>query len=324
MTGAAATAATPVILSAYNAAPPDLAEHPDAEADWYRALRDRFDIGGIELPSTGAALHPRGVQHLAGLIDPAWRNIVGGMTCTLAGLASDPDYGIASDSPRGRAAARADVDGLRRDILELRQTLGDDAVQAVVLHSAPGGNRGSAPMLERSLREIVDRDWGRTVFLLEHVDARVAGHEPQKGWQPLESELRVARDVRKSTGADVRLLANWGRAAIETRSAAGAGALIARAVDSGLLGALTFSGASGAARSRGGRWADVHLGLSTDEPDSLLTPDIVSSTVEMLPDDLVFIGIKTGPPVDPGPGPIDRLRFARSILDLLRPNPESV
>ena len=313
----------PIVLSAYNAAPAGLTDRPRDETAWYATLRADAALGGLEIPVVGSSVHPRGVAHLASLLHPEWGNVLSAMSGTLFRLWSDENYGLASQSVAGRNAALTDAEGIRRTVAEMRGLLGAQSVQAVVLHSAPRADRGSAAKLEDSLLQIASHDWGRMIFLLEHADALVTGRKPQKGWQPLSTEIDVVRKVRARTGLDFRLLLNWGRLAIEARSAAGARRLFAQAVASDLVGAVTFSGATGSPHSRGHSWADVHLGLDIDESSSLLTTEIVQQTLGAAPDDLAFVGVKSGAPAWTGNSLEGRLGLARTLIDCVVEHAES-
>src|SRR5690606_14023766 len=78
-------------------------------------------------------------------------------------------------------------------------------------------------------------------------------HAPAKGFLPLKDELEIARET--GTG----LVANWGRSAIELRSAAGAQRQLEEMAESGMLAGLFLSGASDRETVHGKAWGDLHV-----------------------------------------------------------------
>lgn len=284
------------IYAAYNAAPPDLADRPDDERDWYGLLRGEPLIGGLELSFRGG-LHPGGVPLLAPLLDPAWRNVVTAIPGTIAGVAADAAYGLASTDPAGRTAALVDARALRDDVAALCDHHGEHAVIAVELHSAPVARPGASSVdhLAESLVEIAGWDWGGVALLLEHADALVPGHPPQKGWMPLEHEIAATRAASAATGRRIGHSINWGRSAIETGSADGVETHVARLRDEGLLDGLMISGASPQPTARSGAWEDVHLAIADVEPESLLTRAALASALRTVgANPLAVLGVKVG------------------------------
>ena len=104
-----------------------------------------------------------------------------------------------------------------------------------------------ASALARSLETITGWDWDGAQILLEHVDAKVPGHAPAKGFLSLEDEL----DVISENSLPMGILINWGRSAIELRDAAHVIDHVAMARQAGVLKGLIFSGASA---GRDGVW----------------------------------------------------------------------
>src|SRR5262249_52879340 len=107
-----------------------------------------------------------------------------------------------------------------------------------------------------SLREIRGWDWHGAKLAIEHCDAYVTGQPPQKGFLTVREELdalKATHDTRTPAG----LVLNWGRSAIEGRSAATALAHAREAEASGLLVGLMFSGAC-AQDAVYGDWQDTH------------------------------------------------------------------
>jgi hypothetical protein len=304
---------TVIVYSAYNAAPPRLTEDADAEALWYAALRSELRIGGLELGAVGGRLHPYGLDRLAGLLDPRWCNTVSAMPMTLAGTATDALYGLASTDPGGRQRALADIASAHKEALLLQDRLGSRAVRAFALQSAPRADRSSPSAFTDSLRQIAGWEWGSIELLVEHSDALLAGQEPQKGYLGIGEELAAVEAVTQPGGPRIRHLVNWGRSAIEGRSAATPAEHVAALGER--LGAFAFSGVAPEATSRSSAWQDVHLGLAEDEPASLLTTAGVRSVQATLPDDLSYLGVKVGAAV--GSRGLERLHLGLSMLSIL-------
>ena len=84
---------------------------------------------------------------------------------------------------------------------------------------------------------------------VEHCDS-VAGPAPQqKGYLTLDDEL----EALQKAGEQFALTVNWGRSAIEGRSAGTPVEHVARARAAGRLGGVMFSGVDRPARPRSGR-----------------------------------------------------------------------
>ncbi|WP_411374960.1 DUF4862 family protein [Arthrobacter sp. MPF02] len=304
---------TSIVYSAYNAAPMGLSKDTEGEDLWYKALRAEHRIGGLELPALPGGLHPQGLHRLAHLLDPRWSNTVSAMPLTLVASKSDPAYGLASADPAGRQHALEDIDSIRQEALRLQALLGEASVRAFAIQSAPRADRSNPDAFTESLRTITSWDWGRIELLVEHSDALIAGQVPQKGYLSLQEEMSAVRSVTNSGSPRVRHLLNWGRSAIEGRSAATPGEHIDTLGEA--LGAFAFSGAGPAATNRSRAWEDAHLGLAIDEPESLLISDELRAVVAKLPDALAYLGIKAGAPA--GSHGLDRLQLGLSMLAVL-------
>lgn len=277
------------IHAAYNAAPHGLAGSPD-EREWYSLLRAEPLIRGLELSFT-TAVHPGGPAALAELLDPRWENVVTTIPGTIAGVAGDPQFGLASPSAEGRAAALDQVRALHTDVAALVQA--GRPVIAVELHSAPTG--GDVDRFTESLVEIASWDWGSTAVLVEHADALVPEHPPVKGWMRLEGEVAAVSAASAATGRRLGHVVNWGRSAIESASASGALDHI-RALGPSLRG-LVISGASPLATARSAPWEDAHLALDTFDPESLLTRSAIAETLAAV-GELDYLGVKVGRAAD--------------------------
>jgi hypothetical protein len=307
------TKSTVIIYSAYNAAPAGLTEDTETEDLWYAALRSDPRIGGLELPVFGGELHPNGLARLADLLDPGWSNTVSAMSITLAATKTDQGYGLASEDPAGRQRALSDIASARTETLRLQERLGPTSVRAFTLQSAPRADRSSVSAFTDSLRQIASWNWSNIELLVEHSDALVPGQAPQKGYLTIEDEVQAVESATDSGGPRIRHLVNWGRSAIEGRSATTPLEHIEKLGDG--LGAFAFSGAAPVATGRSAEWEDVHLGLAADEPGSLLDSDATRKLLSELPNELSYIGIKTGAAA--GSRGTERLQLGLSMLDIV-------
>lgn len=275
------------IVGAYCAAPPDLAARPDDETAWYQALAAESAITGLELPFAGT-LHPGGVDRMFELLPPHWRNVVSDIPGTDRASRADRRYGLASEDEEGRSAAIADVRVLHGEVRRLA-----GLVSAVEVHSAPTG--GTADALARSLTQIGSWDWGEAALCLEHVDAATPDHPAEKGYLSLDDEIRAVARATEQTGVPIRQSINWGRSAIEGRSARTPAEHVAALREAGTLGGLIFSGAAAHGPEA---WKDSHLGMSEADPGSLLGESELAATHRQTRGAaLLFLGVKMRAPL---------------------------
>jgi hypothetical protein len=202
----------------------------------------------------------------------------------------------------------------------INERAGRAAVRAVELHSAPTGH-GERAALARSLVELADLDWQDALLTVEHCDSASTTRAMQKGYLPLEDELAAAG----GTDGRFAVTINWGRSAIDGRSAATATQHITRTADAGLLGGLMFSGVAADTGPYGDAWTDAHpppagddgrfAGLMT-EPASLLTPAAIAAALRAAGGQQQFTGLKIAAP--PGARtPPARLAYIRDALRIL-------
>lgn len=328
------------LCGAYAAEPPRLADEPSAEDGWYAALRDEPLIGGLELPyRPGPGLHPRGIGRLAALLDRSWACVVTGIPGTDASARADPGYGLASDQPDGRRRALDDARALHDEVAALRRLADDRIVRAVEFHSAPRtrGGHSSADRFAESLAEIASWGWGTVRLCVEHVDADAGWGEPEKGFLPLDEETGAVVAASRESGLGILQSVNWGRSAIEARSASGPVDHVSALRDAGTLGGIVFSGAAAETGPAGRAWQDAHLGLgcvsepdpsastpvhrsgrhTLEDPGSLLTPAGIADTLDAAgPGTLVFLGVKMRAPSSVGSDPDIARRLAPSLAGL--------
>ncbi|HEY5249148.1 MAG TPA: DUF4862 family protein, partial [Dermatophilaceae bacterium] len=115
------------------------------------------------------------------------------------------------------------------------------------------------------------------------------------------------------------LCINWGRSAIEGRSAHTAIEHVQAAAEAGVLGAVIFSGASGVGTPWGPAWSDSHIPMRGEAPalaassGSLLGRQEIASTLQAA-GNLSLMGVKVS--VRPTDADVPtRLAVARAALD---------
>ncbi len=261
-----------------------------AEAALYAGLAE-FGIAGLEQPYFGS-LHRRDEDWLMGQIRPDWSLVITTLPGTMERLAADAKFGLASADEDARKRSVDFVEGARVAVEKLHRVLGRRAVRAVMVHSAPrlDGWAGKASLegFADSLSELRGRDWQGASLLVEHCDASVPGQTPDKGFLKIEDDALAVKLSGGATPAAVAI--NWGRSALESRSAEGPLAHIGRAVQSELLGGLFFSGVT-PSDSEYGEWRDSHAPFSTACPASLLTPAAARAALAAAPG-CPLIGLK--------------------------------
>jgi len=285
-------ARVPFFVSSYalasNAEPWD----PAGEAALFAGLA-RLDLAGLEIPYYGG-LHRHDDGWLVERLDPRWRLIVTLLPGTMERVADDPRFGLASADEAGRARALGFAAQAARTVAHLRGYLGRPAVAAVAVHSAPRLGSGAKSSLEAftdSLSRLRALDWSGAELLVEHCDAYSEARAPDKGFLRIEDECVALK--RSSGAAPARLLVNWGRSAIESRSADGPLEHLRRAREAGLLAGIFFSGAT-TAHPDYGAWKDSHAPFSKSCPASLLTRAAAKDALAAA-GDVDYVGLKIQP-----------------------------
>ncbi len=279
-------------VSSYALASPAEPWDRDAEAALFAGL-SRAGLAGVELPYYGR-LHRRDDGWLVERLDPRWRLLITLLPGTMERLAADPRFGLASADEAGRARALGFAAQAARAVAHLRAFLGRPAVAAVLVHSAPRPGNGAKSSLESfadSLTRLRALDWSGAELLVEHCDAHVPTHPPDKGFLRIEDECAA---LKLSTGATrARLLVNWGRSAVESRSGDGPLEHLRRAREAGLLAGVFFSGAT-ADHPDYGAWKDSHAPFSKSCPASLLTRAAARDSLAAA-GDVDYVGLKIQP-----------------------------
>jgi hypothetical protein len=247
------------LLGAYPAAPHD----PAQRRRFYARLARLPEVAGLEVPFGHPSASVRDRHAIPEEPAPHWRFVLTALPATVALTEADPGFGLASPDEAGRRAA---VDFTRRLCAEVHALVrrhGPHSVPAVFLHSAPRGGQRAA--FVRSLAEIASWDWAGATPVVEHCDTPRPGHAPAKGYLPLGEELRALDEVGHPSPA---VAVNWGRSALEERSADGPVRHLRAAAAAGRLAGLIFSGCAGEPGPYGAAWADAHLPVATDGDDS--------------------------------------------------------
>lgn len=264
-----------ITLGAYAIEPaPD--ELSAREKDWYENLSVIDGAHGLEVPYRGG-LHRSGVRGLAAVLPAGWHVVVTLLPATMAGIRTDPKYGLASADVDGRGAALADVRAALAESRRLADLTGEQTVRAIHLTSAPRGT-GDTDQLANSL-ETLGREAGAVELLVEHCDAWRADRPVAKGFLGLTEEIDAVLMARGNTDASIGQLVNWGRSAIEGRSTEAPAKHIAALHSAGTLSGIMFSGTAATQSALGEAWADAHNPLDTADPASILTTGAISAAI---------------------------------------------
>ena len=291
----------------------------ELETRYYNEIKSFGYIGGLEHPFAGS-LHNKDDDWFLNNIDPSWEFVFTCIPGVMGAIGKNPNFGIASDDEAGRQEALVFMKKGRDAIAKLNAHSGKQVVRAIQIHTSPNKAKAgsSKESLEKSLTEMLSWDWQGAQLVIEHCDAYVEGQDPGKGFLTLEDEIAAII----ATGKKVGICINWGRSAIELRSAEGVMAHIKAAKDAGVLSGLMFSGASGN-DSDYGVWRDSHMppqALSSDgagEPASLMTPQIMRDCIEAAgPESLLYLGAKLG--IRPRTAPLEeRIAYNREAFSII-------
>ena len=235
---------------------------------------------GLEIPF-GSAGYEQDRGWLWDAVAPGGAHVVTLVAATMEALGVDPDFGPASGSERGRAASLDLLRAARDEVA--RVSASGHRIIAVELQSAPRGTAQPTPdaaAFGGTLAEAASWDWCGAKLVIEHCDAYRPGQPHAKGFLSLADEIAVARDVTTNEATSVGVVINWGRSAIDLRSAEGPVEQITQARDAGVLRGLMLSGTADVEGPFGPAWSDSHAPMQADdpgvgEPTSLLTPELM-------------------------------------------------
>lgn len=267
------------IVGAYSASPTRFDWVPAEEDEYLSGIYSIPSLRGLEVPFTGT-LHKFDEAWFLTRIPKHLDIVVTLIPATTAAVRENPKFGLASSDEAGRKDAIALTKDAAAAVKRINQALGRNAVIAVELHTAPGGSDVQA--LTTSLIEISAFDWQGAKIVLEHCDAKIADQKAEKGYLSLSDEIKAI----KASNLDIGITINWGRSAIETRSAAGPIEHLKQAHQAGLLTGLMFSGASDVENRFGTPWKDCHVPPAPLDPtlagrQELLEPSSLMTGDEM-------------------------------------------
>jgi hypothetical protein len=264
------------------------------EREWYEKLGAIDSAHGLEVPYR-AGLHTTGAPGLAAALPAHWHVVVTMLPATMAGIRADQRYGLASPDDDGRAAALGDVRAALAESHRLDELRGEQTVRAIHLTSAPRGT-GDAGRLAASLEGLA-AEANAIELLIEHCDAWKADEPVAKGFLSLDEETDAVLTARANTDATLGQVINWGRSAIEGRSADEPVRHLAALQAAGTLAGLMFSGTAATASALGDPWADAHNPLDSVDPVSLLTTAAIAAALtDPVLSQLSVLGVKVQDP----------------------------
>lgn len=304
------------VVGAYPSSPAHRNWNPSVEDDFFRLLAGDSRVGSLELPWTGQ-LHPHDTDWLHAHYPKHLNAIITTIPFVMGQLGKDTNYGIASPDESARAYAISHLKEVLTAVTDFHNKAGRSVVSLVEIHSAPR-QIGISSQLAKSLREISSWDWQGVKLAIEHCDAFIPGHNPEKGFLALQHEIGAIKD----SGTEVGIIINWGRSAIEFRDSERVSEHIELARTSGVLRGLIFSGVSDREGQYGYPWIDAHLPFKANarhrfgDSDSLLTDELASRAIDSA-GNLEWLGIKMGWPGEVAGTLEERYLMLSSAMDVL-------
>lgn len=291
----------------------------------YRAL-EGLGVPALEVPLADAlgegVLGGASRTGLPTLLGDRWDVVVTAIPTVMRRLQTRPTYGLASSDEDGRVAAVTDVRRALAVAERVAQNGGRSRVRAVQIHSAPGpAVPRTAAALERSLTELLAEPAGGALLAVEHCDAARPGRPPEKGFLELDQEIAVLAALGDPRAV---LTVNWGRSAIEERSATAPERHVEAVARAGLLGGVMFSGASATGADGGAPWVDEHPAPRGADPGAAPAHCLLGEAEmrDTLAASLVggprYVGLKITVRGGRAVGVEDRLAVARASLAMLR------
>lgn len=285
---------------------------PAAAATMYQLLAE-LPIAGLELPLAAADVDSTWFRdHVAA----HWDLVVTCIPTTMQRLGLDPSYGLASLDDGGRQAALADVEVALAFAAAAAESSGRSRVRAVQIHSAPRRENSSPQALARSFDALSGAAPDGTRIVLEHCDAARPGRPHHKGFLEFDEEIALLAD------RDIAMTINWGRSAIEGRSASTPVEQVRAAAKAGVLGGLMFSGVADHETAWGPAWDDSHMAPRGDDlalaesRDSLLGRTEIAAALAAAGGALDYVGVKITVRSE-SQRPAARVAVAQASLELL-------
>ncbi|GAC32729.1 DUF4862 family protein [Paraglaciecola polaris] len=298
---------------------------PEAEQAYFAKLKTFTHLQGLEHPFTGT-LHPHDDDWFMANVSAKWQFVFTCVPGTMGALGKNPHFGIASDDEAGRQEALVFMQKACDAIGKLNRGLGRKAVKAIEVQTAPDRSKasGSARSLKASLETMLSWDWHGADIVIEHCDALVPEHDHAKGFLSLDDEITVLKELNASKDANLGILINWGRSAIETLSTDGVLTHIEQVKQQGLFKGLMFSGVTDQS-SPYGIWKDTHMpaakspNVAFGAEHSLLTEQEIHRSLAACGHALTqdsIVGIKLG--IRPKDAPLEpRVGYNQSALAMI-------
>jgi len=283
------------VISAYATSPSFNQWQPHIESKYFKQLAEQQEIIGIEHPFLLDS-DKYDLTWLADNIPSHWSIMLTALPTFMILSKENPGLGLAANHEADRVIAIKIMEKVADYTRQLNHLLQRPVVSAVHFHSFPRNDntaiRGSKHALKRSLHDLKQIDFAGAALNLEHCDAYHMGHSPEKGFLSLEDEIEVLQDV-----GGYGIVLNWGRSAIEHRSAEGPLLHISMAKEANLLKGFFFSGCTSSPENTYGAWKDTHMPPQqiVDSPyldqDSLLGHSEIKNTFALLASEH-YLGIK--------------------------------
>ena len=252
----------PFLIGAYASTSGDL----PWQEEYYDLLAQEPWIGGLEIPFFGEGLR-EDARWFAQQMRPVYAtNVLTPIPGVMQHI-GDTSWGIASPDADGRADALRFLQRAVDVIRKMNDLTGRQFFSFLSLHTAPQ-EKCSAEALKRSLDELLTWDLDGAALTIEHCDAWTSAHPVEKGFLHLKDELATI----DALGAEhLYASINWGRDAIEGRSADLPLEHIKEVAASGHLGGMILSGAHSQKIGEWEPWIDAHVGLHEHQSESVLT-----------------------------------------------------
>ena len=290
------------IAGIYATSPNNQSWNEASEKKYFDEIKNAVpNLRGLELPFFGEGLHPFDDGFLLREFDKNW---LAAMTCipaAMMGLEKNAEFGLASNNEEQRKNAVQMHAKAAQAVRKINDHFGRKVIPWVQFASGPsfswGESISSKESLLKSMEELSKLDWQGAELCIEHCDSAVReGVAPVKGFLSLDDELWVLNALdNEMTGMTI----NWGRSAIETRSANGPLEHLQKVIAKGKLKGLIFSGAAADEGSAYGLWQDRHApfnempGSEYPEPSSLMGSEQLRACLEEFKkSDAKYLGFK--------------------------------
>ncbi len=208
------------IIGAYASAPSLFSNDQTQEEIFYELLKERVkSIKGLEIPFNGENIHNFGDDFLIQILDDQWSNVITAVPASFMNLKKNKHFGLASDNHEGRDLALSCHKKLNNIVREINDKKGKSCISHIQLCSSPSfpkkDVKSSEDSLLSSIENIMTWDWDGANLVIEHCDSHGADGLYQKGFMPIEAELRVVDYFQKS---GLGMVLNWGRSVLEGQS----------------------------------------------------------------------------------------------------------